>query len=210
VDPELRARREEEILDAAADLFARHGYARTETQMLADRLGVGKGTIYRYFPSKEALFRAAVDRGMRHLQEWVEAEVADVADPLDRISRAIHAFLAYFEKHPGLVELFVQERAQFHDRKKPAYFAHHEANVGPWRELYRKLVAEGCARDLPDADNQDVVSDLLYGTVLANYFTGRRVPYPEQARHIVDIVFHGILTDAERRRRSAKNGRGRP
>ena len=60
----LWAIRREEILDAAARLFARHGYPETDTQLLADELGVGKGTLYRYFASKEELFFAAVDRAM--------------------------------------------------------------------------------------------------------------------------------------------------
>ena len=41
--------RREEILDAATDLFAEHGFTETVTQTLADRLQVGKGTIYRHF-----------------------------------------------------------------------------------------------------------------------------------------------------------------
>src|SRR5437867_4688042 len=59
--------RQEEILEAAARLFAQHGYADTDTQLLADELGVGKGTLYRYFASKQDLFLAAVDRVMREL-----------------------------------------------------------------------------------------------------------------------------------------------
>ena len=39
------AERREEILDAATKLFAEHGYADTDTQQLADKLGVGKGTL---------------------------------------------------------------------------------------------------------------------------------------------------------------------
>ena len=75
VDRGLRARRREEILDAAAKLFARHGYPETDTQVLADLLGVGKGTIYRYFPSKHALFLAAADRVMRRLREVVDGAI---------------------------------------------------------------------------------------------------------------------------------------
>ena len=52
-DEGLQARRTEEILAAAARLFARLGYTDTDTQALADELQVGKGTLYRYFPSKE-------------------------------------------------------------------------------------------------------------------------------------------------------------
>jgi len=49
---DIKIRREEEILEAAAIFFAECGYSEADTQTLADRLGVGKGTIYRYFPSK--------------------------------------------------------------------------------------------------------------------------------------------------------------
>ena len=68
-DPTLADRRREEILDAAVKLFARHGFTETDTQILANKLQVGKGTLYRYFPSKEELFLAAVDRVMRQLQQ---------------------------------------------------------------------------------------------------------------------------------------------
>ena len=78
-------RRQEEILEKAVFLFAAHGYANTDTQFLADQLKVGKGTLYRYFPSKEELFLAAVDFGMRKLHEHVGALVAQAADPMDRI-----------------------------------------------------------------------------------------------------------------------------
>src|SRR5947209_598335 len=56
--------RPEEILDAATDLFAEFGYSDAVTNDLAEKLGVGKGTIYRHYPSKRALFLAAVDRVM--------------------------------------------------------------------------------------------------------------------------------------------------
>jgi len=202
-DETLLLRRREEILDAAAQLFAEDGYSEADIQLLADRLQVGKGTIYRYFPSKQELFFAAVDRGMQRLHEAIDAEVADIKDPLDRIVAAIHSFLGHFAEHPELVELFIQERTQFKDRRQPTYFACHEAKAGPWRQMCRGLVAAGRLRDILIAENS-VLSDLLYGTIMANHVTGRRVCPREQARNILDIVFHGILTDTERRRRADK------
>ena len=61
-----------------------------------------------------------------------------------------------------------QERAHFQGGRQPAYFAHHEATAGPWRELYRGLVAAGRVRDLGDAADLGTVNDLMYGTILAN------------------------------------------
>ncbi len=47
----------------------------------------------------------------------------------------------------------------------------------------------------------DVISAAIYGTMFINYFTGQAKPTQEQAQEIVDIVFRGILSDSERRRR---------
>src|SRR5437879_12895076 len=110
-DPERCARRREEILEAAVRLFAEHGFPDTAMQVLADTLGVGKGTLYRYFPSKQVLFLAAVDRVMLKLREAVDASIADVDDPLEQIRRAIHTYLNYVVAHPELAELLIQERA---------------------------------------------------------------------------------------------------
>ncbi len=63
-----RARRKEarpdEITAAALALFAEHGFAATRLEDVARRAGVSKGTIYLYFPTKEALFRAVVRHGL--------------------------------------------------------------------------------------------------------------------------------------------------
>ena len=149
VDETLRASRTQQILDAAARLFAKHGYADADTQLLADELGVGKGTLYRYFPSKKALFLAAADRVMRQMRERIDVQIKDIADPLDRIAVATRTFLAFFADNPDFVELLMQERAQFKDRKEPTYFQHRKVNVERWKTLYRQLMAEGRIRAMP-------------------------------------------------------------
>jgi AcrR family transcriptional regulator len=197
-DDTLRESRTRQILDAAARLFAKHGYADADTQLLADKLGVGKGTIYRYFPSKKALFLAAADRVMRQLREEIDATIADVADPLDRIALAIRTFLAFFASNPDFVELLMQERAQFKDRQEPTYFQHRKVNVERWKNVYRQLIADGRIRDMPVERITDVLSNLVYGTMFSNYFTGSQKSFEAQAQNILDVVFHGILSDRER------------
>jgi AcrR family transcriptional regulator len=54
------------ILAAAAVTFARHGYHGTNLQRVAVRAGMGKSSLYHYFPTREALFDALVDGFLRH------------------------------------------------------------------------------------------------------------------------------------------------
>ena len=83
-DPDLEARRHTEILDAATKVFAADGYADADVQVVADALGVGKGTIYRYFPTKQELFLSAVDRGLDSLSAEMEAVIENRAlDPIE-------------------------------------------------------------------------------------------------------------------------------
>ena len=193
-DPDLAQRRRAEILTVAGRLFAERGLAATDLDRVARELGVGKGTIYRYFHSKEQLFLAAVDRGMTALSDQIHRDSDGAGDPLERVALAVRAYLSFFDANPWIVELLMQERAQFKDRQQPTYFAYRDANVGRWREVFRSLIRAGRVRAMPVSRITDVMSDLLYGTIFANHFAGRRKSYEAQARDILDVLFHGFLT----------------
>lgn len=204
---ELTARRREQILDVAAGVFASHGYRGTDVQLVADETGVGKGTVYRYFPSKRDLFLATVDRGMRRLKAAIDVATGDTEDGLDRMTGAVMAYLAFFDANPEIVELFIQERAEFKGRKKPTYFESHDANVGPWKKDLRVLVSQGRIRGIPVRRITDVVGDLLYGTMFTNHIAGRRGSFERQALDILDVVFLGILSSRERADRGLSRNR---
>ncbi|MEQ8993689.1 MAG: TetR/AcrR family transcriptional regulator [Pseudomonadales bacterium] len=190
------ARREDEILAVATGFFARHGYRQTDVQEIADALGIGKGTVYRYFATKEALFFAAVDRGMREHVAAVAAEVQPVADALERMVAAVHAYLRFFDEHPDLLELIIQERAEFKDRKKPTYLIHRDENIGEWRVLIESLIEAGRVRRVPVDRILDVMSYTLYGAIFTNHFASEPRCFDCQADEILDIVFDGILLPA--------------
>jgi len=192
-----RAERRRVIIECAARQFAEHGYADCDMECVAAKVGVAKGTLYLYFPGKQDLFFACVDWGMTQMQQAVSAAAQTVADPLEKIVRAIRAYLEFFETHPENVELLIQERAIFRDRKRPTYFEYRDAHRGPWRQLYVDLVAAGRIRsDVPVERILDTVGNLLYGTMFTNHFIGRSISLDEQYQAILAVVFQGIAGDA--------------
>lgn len=202
-DEQLTARRRDEILDVAARLFARRGFANTDVQVVADEVGIGKGTVYRYFPTKRELFLAAVDRGMRRLTEYIDASKT-AEDPLEQIEQVIRAYLHFYEANPEFVELLIQERAEFRDRPRPTYFEYRDANAQKFEAIHRELVANGRIRYVPFETVTDVVGDLMYGTMFTNYFAGRRRSLDEQADEMLELVLVGLLSDAERAKRLSR------
>ena len=99
------------------------------------------------------------------LQERIESNIVGITDGFERIAKAIAAFLAFFAENPSFVELIIQERAYFKDRKRPTYFEHREINCrSDGGSSIESLIAAGRVREMPVEQITDVVSNMLYGT----------------------------------------------
>jgi AcrR family transcriptional regulator len=197
VDRTLPQRRREEILAAATIFFARHGYLNADIEVLAEEIGIGKGTIYRYFPTKDQLFRSALQRGLIALYATIGEEkrahlAEDSDDALGAIRRGVIAYFTFFDQHPEIIELMVLERAEFKGRGKPTYFKHRDQYLGPWRQRLRSLMARGVIRRM---DVDTIISCLgmvMYGALVTHPFLSGRGRLAEQARGVLDVVFDGI------------------
>jgi len=192
-------------VEAASRLFAELGYDRCDMDRVAARIKIAKGTIYLYFKSKQELFFACVDWGMIRMQAAVRTAAESAEDPFERIAQAIRAYLSFFSENPEQVELLIQERAIFKDRKRPTYFEYRDAARVHWRAFYEGLIAEGRIRDDLEVEwILDTLGNLVYGTMFTNHFVGPRASFDQQGRRIVDIVFNGLLSESERTRRRRK------
>jgi len=130
--PKRRTRRKEarpaEIVEAALALFTERGFAATKLEDVALRAGIGKGTIYLYFATKEELFRAVVRQRLVPNLNAIEAMVADhtgsSAELLRRIAeRALQLIetditaipklvLAESGNFPAIARLYAEEVAR--------------------------------------------------------------------------------------------------
>lgn len=194
-DEDALAKRSEAILDVAVQVFADRGFAAADVQEIADKAGVGKGTIYRHFESKERLFLAAAELGVTKLRAQINAAADAATDPLERIRAAMIAFLAFFDQHPEFVELVIQERAHFRDRQTPTFFQRdpESEKEQEWDESLRGMMRSGILRQLPTDQIMDALCHFGFGAIFVNYFSGRKKTLAQQAQEMNDIVFHGIL-----------------
>jgi len=94
-----------EILKHCAALFDKVGYHKASMQMLADEVGLGKPTLYHYFPSKHAILYAIHDAHMSALLEGLSN--AEHADPLQLLRAACIDILREIAEHPGYVRAFM-------------------------------------------------------------------------------------------------------
>ena len=86
------------IIKAALQVFAEHGLHGTPVPPIADRAGVGVGTLYRYFDSKEALINAAFCDAKQRLQDHLLVDL-DLLDPSRALFDTLWARLTAFARH---------------------------------------------------------------------------------------------------------------
>lgn len=148
-DHARRTRRKEarpaELLEAATTLFVEKGYAATRVEEVAALANVSKGTLFLYFPSKEALLKAVVRENIAgRFSEW-EAELQDFDGSTPDLVR--HAFNVWLERigntHAGgIYKLMTSECGNFPEL---AAFYLQEV-IEPGNALIRRILERGIAR----------------------------------------------------------------
>jgi AcrR family transcriptional regulator len=80
------------LVDATARILVREGFDKASTNRIAAVAGVSVGSLYQYFPSKEALVAAVIDRHNRQIMQTVRGELADAMNqPVEKAVRKLVA-----------------------------------------------------------------------------------------------------------------------
>jgi AcrR family transcriptional regulator len=142
---EQRQARLQTILDAALDVFSEKGFADARLDEVAARARIAKGTIYLYFPSKEALFEALVHSGIAVPIETIEAQVLALDAPAEATLRMLFVFLrqeVLGTRRRDIVRLVLSEGGRF-----PEIAAlYHREVVSRGMRLLRRIAEKAVAR----------------------------------------------------------------
>jgi len=183
---------ENRILDAAARVFGSRVYHKASVQEIADRAGVGKGSIYRRFKDKNALLIASARIMMEQLARELLAGM-DIDRPEDSVEKLVQTYIRFFRENPHFPELVIQVRAAIvtsGDKPDDLYVVEAEDEI---IQLVEEAQAQGVIRDLPPGDVIYAVRSILYGAVFFQGFSGRDPGSPTLAATLVETISHGIL-----------------
>ncbi len=191
-------KRRNDILSSASRLFAANGYAETNVDSVAAELDISKGTIYRYFSSKRELFFATVDREFQRLKNTVSESPGDADNPLDQIVNATAGYLGFFKDNPHAIELIMQERAAFPDRDRRIRSANDNPMLEKWRDSIQSLMDAGYVRKMHLDRLMEILSNLLYGTVMSGTLQDEDLDLRALSHDILDILWRGVTTEKAR------------
>ena len=176
------------ILDAAAELLLLRGLDAVSMDAVAERAGVSKATIYRWWPSKEML---ALDA----MLDWAAASAPprDTGSLRGDVLALIRPWVREIRRRPfgPVIAAFLNE-AQSDPNFADAYRTHF---VEPRREAMRAVFARAAKRGEVQADlDVEVALDLIYGAVYHRLLHGHAKLTERFVHEVVELALNGLLT----------------
>lgn len=195
---EQKALRPTQILDAAFEEFVARGFVAARVEDIADRIGVTKGTIYLYFPTKEDLFSAMI----AHISTPLEKLLQDSGDLrgscVDRLRALV--LLAYERVSDDrytreLLRFVISEGGRF----PQVVAAHNDELIEPLLARTQALLDEGVAtgefRAAPAALAPVIVAPIIAMMIDTLIFGRHRYEdLPSFIEGHIDLVMNGIAT----------------
>lgn len=156
----------ERILDAAETLFAEHGYAGTALRDVATRVGLRTPSLYNHFASKESLYAAVLERGIRPVFEVLSEVVEAPAGERRNVRQVVERAMALVARHPNLPSLIQHETLAGGRRLTPML----RAWIQPVFERAQEMVEESSAATRWERDQLPLLVLAMYH-VFVGYFT---------------------------------------
>jgi AcrR family transcriptional regulator len=182
----------ERILAAAAHVFAEHGYAAGTTNRIAERARISIGSLYQYFPNKDAILAELL---VRHIDRgtWTQADQLDLsAGNLKTVVRAlVRDAIDNHRDDPQLLRIMIEE-ASFSQELIDTMDRHGKVRVSQVRDLLARL---------PDVHVQDLdtAAELIVFTVEINTHKlmadPRTIPIETFENELVDMVTRYLRGD---------------
>jgi AcrR family transcriptional regulator len=185
-------RAQQAILSAAAELLLERGLAAVSMDAVAERAGVSKATIYRWWPSKETLALDAL------YQEWTDAgpEPADTGSLRDDLLALLLPWASRVGNRPyGRVIGALITEAQ----SDPAFGEmYRERFVEPRREQVRVILRRAATRqEIAPGTDAEAAIDVLYGPLYHRLLHGHAPLNAEFVRDVVGIVVVGLTAGGQ-------------
>jgi uroporphyrinogen-III synthase/AcrR family transcriptional regulator len=154
-------KREDQILDAAARLFGGRDLSVVTMEEIATRAGVAKGTLYNYFPSKEALYSSILATGLTDLLSLLQLGLREEADARGRLKRFVAEELSFLLDRPDFFRMLRNEET------RPAIEQTKEVRGlrDRLRDLVRSTLGQGMTQGTIRPVSSEWAADLILGTV---------------------------------------------
>ena len=147
--PEALAAKKDLILDAALALVADEGYARSTISRIAQKAGIGRGTVYWHFESKDELFLGLMQRELDRIVEGMPAVLEMDLPPVEKFESLVAGFFQFYEQFgqaPNVLKAYLAVFTGVGDATRDRMAAVAAEAYGQFNGLLTDLLEDGKSR----------------------------------------------------------------
>jgi AcrR family transcriptional regulator len=186
--------RRRSILDAACHVFGDKGFELATVEAVADAARVAKGTVYLYYPSKQAIYDAVFSTGMAEMERLIGERVASAESARDAIAGFVTVRSEYFQQHPDFFRIYVAEFARqvMGTPDRGACQLALDRQTRALQKVMEKAVASGEVRDIDPESAALAVFDMSKGLIGRRLLLGNRGALHKDITFLTDLIWTGL------------------
>lgn len=185
--PNWRQKRREAILAAASVLFAQRSYADVQMDEVAKQAGVGKATLYRYFPSKEDLYLESLGRALDELDGRLAAPPPAAAAPREQLAAMVSALIDILAEQLPTLKLLGGDHSDLAEQGRRLLRRRSARIAASLRTVLEAGISAGDFR----AMDTDITPIVIIGMVRGGIMGAGDRPRDKLERAILDMVLAG-------------------
>jgi len=193
----------EEILLAAAKVFAAKGFFLTTMSDIAREAEFGTGTLYKYFRSKEELYFTLIDEKVEEINCLVKDELSQGNPAVERIKKALELQFEFFERNRDFFRIYISERNRFEwtvkDELGKGLHEKMVAYINILAEVMRQGIERNEFRSMSSLDLAHALVGIVNSFVFEWMISRESYPLVSKVDRVLDIFLGGVQ-QAERRR----------
>ena len=148
----------QEIIMAAQQRFGLYGLKKTSMMEIANDLTMSKGILYYYFPDKEHLYKAVVEKEMEEFEEKVIEQINPLNDPGEKLKEYVRLRLTYFRSLLNLSRFRLEEMQGINTFMCDTWESMRKFEKG----IIVEILTRGSEQHLFSIDNKEEIADLLF------------------------------------------------
>ncbi|MDF1630789.1 MAG: TetR/AcrR family transcriptional regulator [Alcanivoracaceae bacterium] len=183
--------RRSRILTAAQEVFAEHGFRSADVKTIAERAGVGKATIYKFFDSKESLLLTIVEENLNHIRDIALKQLISNKPPLDRLRGVCLDIARFLSGNREFSRVLIQEAGEFAGDIQRQHLALMEQYLPLAEVFFNEMRKDGYFTALDTRATMQLMVNVLIGTTYTWALTGSG-DIEEQALLYMDVLVEGL------------------
>lgn len=178
------------IMEAGLKIFSQKGFHKTKIEEIAQEAGIGKGTVYEYFNSKEQLFKEIIREGMELFDDVIREGLSKQNSTREKLKELLRQSIMTWQRFQPLIRSTMMEASLFDPPFRTWLMKKHYQRL-----LYiEEIVEEGIKSKEIKAINEMLFARIFYGGMglILNPFEEQEIR-PEEIEDIVEVTVEYYL-----------------